>query len=1596
MSEISTPKFTHLHVHTHYSLLDGLAKVDDILDRAKELGMDSLAITDHGVLYGAIEFYIKAKARGIKPIIGCEMYLSPTDLHSKNPDSADRKRHHLILLAKNEAGYKNLMRLITIAHLEGFYYKPRIDKTVLRSHSDGLIGLSACAEGEVPSTAISGNMEKAEKLALEYQEIFGVGNFYLELMHHPAYAPQQIANDALIAISKKHNIPLVATNDIHYVKEDDASIQDILLCIQTNRKVDDKNRMNMMDFKLHLKSPDEMAEHFKDVPEALANTQEIVAKCNLEIKLGETQLPHFNVPEGETTETYLRKLTEQGLEKRFKPDDILNVHRDRMEFELSVIEKTGFASYFLIVQDMINWAKNQGIVVGPGRGSAAGSFVSYLIGITNLDPIKYDLLFERFLNPERISMPDIDMDFADDRRDEVLDYVREKYGNDHVAQIITFGTMAARAAIRDAGRALDIPYDFCDKTAKLIPQFSTISEALENAKEFKDLYASSGEAKKLIDSAKRLEGVVRHASMHACGVVITREPVTEYSPLQKIQGKKEGSVTQYSSSTKSSYVEKIGLLKMDFLGLKNLTIMQNALRILKKTKNLDLKIDDIPEHDEKTFKLLQLAQTTGVFQLESSGMKRYLKLLEPSVFEDIIAMVALYRPGPMDWIPDFISRKHGHKKIDYLHPKLKTLLEKTYGVVVYQEQVMQIAQALAGFTLGEADVLRKAMGKKIFALIAEQKIKFIEGCVAHGTERKIAEKVFSYIEPFAGYGFNRCLSGDTLITATSGKQFTLKNLAEQYEKGKKLPQILTLDKLKLKKANISQVFSNGKKAVYLVTTRLGKTIEATSNHPFLTMTGWKKLEELENGKLIALNRTLPIPKKGYAIDDYKLIVLGYLIAEGNLCHPHSFYFYSKNKLEIKDYSINLEKFKNTKATSNDSKSAISIYAGRKNLKQPSEAVVWIKNLGIHYHKAINKELPAFVFELNKNQLSLLIGKMFQGDGCVNIRKNNYPQIFYATSSEKLATQLQHLLLRLNIISSLHKKNFKYRGVIKIGYTLSINRYDNIRNFSFGPGKFLIGEKATTLKKIIQDHSILNGSIKPGSARGSKDIIPCEIKNLITSAIAKKGLSLKEFSRKHNIAPRLLFDDKHKKGYLRETILAIAKALNDEALLEYATSDLYWDEIVSIKPIGTKKTYDLTINGTHNFIANDFIVHNSHAACYAMIGYQTAYLKAHYPAEFMAALLTSDQDDIDRVAIEVTECREMGIEVLPPNVNESFEEFSVITNPENENSKIRFGLNAVKNVGHNVAHEIVEERKRAGRFLNLANFIERVKSKDLNKKSIEALAKVGALEDLGERNQIVASIENILAYSKEHQKNRDSKQISLFGVAELALPEIQLIPTFPAEKKQQLAWEKELIGLYISGHPASEFQAYFEYAGTPIRNIDKNLVGQPVSIGGIISKVKKIFLKNQKTMLFATVEDMYSNIEFIVFPKILDETGSIWIEDKAILASGKISDKDGNFKLLVDSVKIVNQDEVENAARIIATRKTNGIATAKIIITLPQASNQETLKILSAHLGKCESGETKVYLKINSTKLETPYHITKKVELENEIKNLIPGAIIENF
>ncbi len=1178
-------RFVHLHTHSHYSLLDGLGKIDELLDRAKELGMNAMALTDYGNLYGAVEWCVTAKDRGIKPIIGCEMYVTK-DMRSQGNGPDDKKRYHITLLVENQTGYKNLLKLVTLSYLEGFNDKPRIDKEALTLYHEGLIALSGCHEGEVPSMAKTGNVKKTKKIALEYQAIFGKKNFFLEIQDHPQSKDQKIINETLITLSKESDLPLVATADIHYIYPQDAPVQDILLCIQTNRKVYEKDRMNYMDYDLSLRSPEDMERVFAHVPEAIENTAKIADRCNFQIKLGETQLPTYPLPEGETPDSYLRQLTLEGLSRHYKDDEITKEHRERMEYELDIIQKTGYSAYFLIVQDFINWARRQGIVVGPGRGSAAGSFVSYLVGITNIDPIKYHLLFERFLNPERVSMPDVDIDFADDRRDDVLNYCRQKYGKDHVAHIITFGTMAARAAIRDAGRALGLPYDFCDKTAKLIPMFSTISQTLENVPDFKLLYDKNAEAKKLIASAKRLEGVCRHASVHACGIVITPKPVSEYTPMQRVAGHDEY-VTQYSSSTKTSYVEKIGLLKMDFLGLKNLTIIQNTLRIIKKIHNLTIEIDAIPLDDAKTYELLQKGKTTGVFQLESSGMKRYLKLLKPTVFEDIIAMVALYRPGPMEWIPDFIDGKHGQKIIEYVHPKLEPILQETYGVAVYQEQVMRIARDLAGFTMGEADVLRKAMGKKILELIQEQKIKFIQGCVANGVTEEVATKVFTFIEPFAGYGFNR----------------------------------------------------------------------------------------------------------------------------------------------------------------------------------------------------------------------------------------------------------------------------------------------------------------------------------------------------------------------------------------------------------------------------------------------------SHAACYGLIGYQTAYLKAHYPAEFMAALMTSDQDNSDRIAIEATECRDMGIDVLPPNINKSFEEFAVVLeegdSKDTDSSKrkvtIRFGLNAIKNVGKPVCAEIVSERKRNGPYTSLTQFIERVHTRDLNKKSIEALAKVGALEDVSERNEVLANIENILSFSKAKSRERESNQSSLFSSTSFDSPSLRLRKAEEATRFQRLRWERDLLGLYVSDHPTSEYKEYLEMVCPSINTLSLSDNERSVKIGGVVQSIKQIYLKNKKSMAFVTLENTSGSIECLVFPKMYKKTLEIWNEGSLLMIDGKISTKDGECKLIVDSVAPLGREALEMLDRIKATKRKYGqevqgefeklpkktvtkniskeedlllLKDTSLLIYIPEQTPKEKLEKLSVFLRNLPKGSFSVSISLGGKTVATSFHIEYTQKVETSLRELL--------
>lgn len=736
--------FTHLHLHTEYSLLDGCARIKKVIDTACELGQNSIAITDHGVMYGVIEFYKYAKLKGIKPIIGCEVYVSTRSRFDKQKGLDGY--NHLVLLCKDMVGYQNLIKLVSKGFTEGFYSKPRVDRELLAQHSEGLIALSACLAGEVPQALLKNDYESAKQTALWYKNVFGEGNYYLELQDH-GIREQKLTNPQIIRISNETGIPLVATNDVHYTLADDYKMHKVLLCVQTGSKITEDNALEFKTNEFYLKSAEQMAALFPEVPEAISNTQAIADKCNLEFEFGKIKLPRFDIGERDHAE-YFREKCFEGLYKIFgkNPD---KEYIDRLEYELSVINKMGYVDYFLIVADFVNYAKNNGIPVGPGRGSGAASLAAYCIGITGIDPIKYDLYFERFLNPERVSMPDFDIDFCYVNRQKVIDYVIEKYGQDHVSQIVTFGTMAARAAVRDVGRALDIPYATCDKVAKLIPQAvgMTIERALEGSRELRDLYSNDSSVKELIDMAKSLEGTPRHASTHAAGVVISDKPVSEYVPLALND---QSVVTQFTMTS----LEELGLLKMDFLGLRNLTVIDEAQKFIRKTKP-DFDIEKISLDDKATYTMMGKGKTEGVFQFESDGMKNVLRQLGPESIEDLTAVLSLYRPGPMDSIPKYINNRHNPQDIIYPTPLLKPILDVTYGCIVYQEQVMQVFRALAGYSLGRADIVRRAMAKKKHAVMQEEKGTFIKGAMANGLSEASAEKMFSDMSSFSSYAFNK-------------------------------------------------------------------------------------------------------------------------------------------------------------------------------------------------------------------------------------------------------------------------------------------------------------------------------------------------------------------------------------------------------------------------------------------------------------------------------------------------------------------------------------------------------------------------------------------------------------------------------------------------------------------------------------------------------------------------------------------------------------------------------------------------------------------------------------------------------------------------
>lgn len=1056
--------FVHLHVHTEYSLLDGASRIEKVIEKAHRLGMPAVAITDHGSMYGVIEFYKAARQKGIKPILGCEVYVAPRSRFQKEPGRDDHK-YHLVLLAKNMQGYRNLMKLVTAGYLEGFYYKPRVDKELLEKYHEGLIALSGCMAGEIPELLLAGEDEKALQAALWYRDTFKEGNFYLELQDH-GLAEQKKLNSKLLRLGEERGIPLVATNDVHYLERSDAAAHDVLLCIQTGKSVEDPNRLRFEGSEFYFKDAEEMKETFGDFPaEVLENTLKIAAEVELDFSFDKKYLPTYDIPSSyQDAGEYLKVLCYQGLSQKYP--EVTKDLKERLEYELDVINKMGFAGYFLIVWDFVRFAHENGILVGPGRGSAAGSLVAYALSITNIDPLRYGLLFERFLNPERVTMPDIDIDFCYERRDEVIRYVVDKYGEDRVAQIITFGTMAARLAVRDVGRALNFSYGETDRIAKMIPfePGMNIDRALEINKDLADLYKSDERYRLLLDTSKAVEGLPRHASTHAAGVVISGEPLVEHVPLQKTADNVV--VTQFPMNT----LEELGLLKMDFLGLRTLTIMGEALRQInaRRKDNEKLRLETIPLDDASTFALLAQGETAGVFQLESSGMRSVLRELKPNKFEDIIAVVALYRPGPMEQIPVFIESKHGQRPIKYLHPDLEQVLKETYGVIVYQEQIMEVAAKMAGFSLGQADLLRRAIGKKKKEILDEQREIFVQGVIKKGYTKKLGEELYDLIVKFASYGFNK----------------------------------------------------------------------------------------------------------------------------------------------------------------------------------------------------------------------------------------------------------------------------------------------------------------------------------------------------------------------------------------------------------------------------------------------------SHAAAYALIAYQTAYLKANYPLEFMAALLTGVMSSSEKVALYIADCRRQGIEILPPDVNESDVNFTVVGE-----KRIRFGLAAVKNVGKTAIETIIETRKKEGKFISLQDFCNKVDLRTCNRKVLESLIKSGAFDSLGGlRSQYLNILDEAMDNAHQMQKDRLNGQISMFTY----LGEDTAAPASPVDKlpaipefslKEKLFMEKEMVGLYISGHPLNQYRLILDNLRGAIPVAELSEVGdrRNVAVVGLISSLRVIYTKKGRPMSFLKLEDLTGEVEVVVFSDIHEKYQKELQEDRVVLIYGSTDLKEE------EEVKIICKD-----------------------------------------------------------------------------------------
>jgi DNA polymerase-3 subunit alpha len=1517
-------QFVHLHLHTQYSLLDGANQIDPLIKQVKTFGMPAVAITDHGNMFGAVEFYQKAQAAGVKPILGCEAYMAPRSRTDRDGALAHNDYYHLILLARNRTGYQNLIKLVSKAYLEGFYYKPRMDKELLQQHHEGLIALSGCLSGEVPYLISQKDMDGAIRAAGEYREIFGADQYYLEVQTN-GLEHQRVANRGLVEIHNKLGIPLAGTNDCHYLKKEDARPHDVMLCLQTGKTLNDPNRMRFDTDQLYVKSSDEMASELIELPQAVLNTCRIADDCDLNLTFNKSYLPQYQVPETYTRETYLKELAVKGLAARLRerPSHITSeAYELRLREELTIIMTMGYAGYFLIVWDIIKFARSRGIPVGPGRGSAAGSLVAYALRITDIDPLVYHLLFERFLNPERVTMPDIDMDFCMDRRNEVINYVIHKYGEDHVCQIITFGTMGAKAVIRDVGRVMEIPYAEVDRVAKLVPsQLNiTLEDALAQEPRLRELTDSDPKIAELMTTARALEGLARHASTHAAGVVISDEPLTNHVPLYR--GANEEVVTQYPMGD----VEKIGLVKFDFLGLKTLTMIHHAVRLVndlgtpsgtaaqaQDSGREPLDFGRLPLDDKDTYALLASGRTTGIFQLESPGMRNLLTRIKPECFEDLVAILALYRPGPLEsgMVEDFIKRKRDPSQISYDPPGLEPILRDTYGVIVYQEQVMAIANRVAGFSLGQADLLRRAMGKKKPEEMEKQKALFIQGAKANQLPEKKAEKLFDLMAYFAGYGFNRCVIGETaLLDAFTGESTTVRDLFAA-------PHPFTVHALgpdqRLHPRPVIGLVSNGRKPVFEMRTILGKHVTATGNHPFLTLNGWKNLEELKPGDRIAVPRRLEVGK-GEPWPKHEIIALAGLLSEGNTCHPTCLYFFGNDPVLVDDFADAGGRFPNTvarKYARGDGRLEVCLSTGRDtrfkkgtrpwnfrnlggedtfdvngasrtNAERPlSGAYRWAEQLGILGCRATHKRMPGPVFRMQDPDLELFLGRLWAGDGFIANEVQTVP--FYATSSAQLARDVQTLLLRLGIVSRIHDKRFKYRGGWKLGYTVTLLGEHSIETFVRRILPHCLGRDKQAACLIRHRESTARGLT-------SKDTVPPEVRRWVdeerrrigmtwNDLEVRSGVSMKEFYGKGSHA---------KQGFRRSTLLKVGAFLGSRRIQDLATSDVFWDRIVDIEPRGEQETYDLTVEEHANFVADGVIVHNSHSAAYALVTYQTAYLKAHYPTQCLAALLTSEMGNADKMVGYFAECRELGIRILPPDVNESQTDFTVVE------GGIRFGLAAIKNVGEGAVDSIIATRNATGRFRSFADFCHRIEIQKVNKRVLEGLIKVGAFDSTkARRAQLMAVLESTMDVAASAHREREQGQTSIFGDPAEGSASNEShdapLPDVPEwDQGQILKFERELTGFYITAHPLARYEAAIrKFATTGTDHISEVADGKEVRLCGIINSVKPMVTKKGDRMAYFQLEDLSGLIEIIAFPDLYQNAGTLIVPESVVRVTGTV-------------------------------------------------------------------------------------------------------------